>query len=110
LSPVFVAGSGQGLLLSKKLIDEISTKKPFCHICREINVLKLVLEGLKQYKMFFLEFVLKTRVKYLALGLLFLFCVILFLTSSGDHRAEEEHLDLIQYKKNIAAEVKRKWF
>jgi hypothetical protein len=53
------------------------------------------------------DFILKSRVKYVAIGIITLFWVIVFLTSSGDHTQEEQQLGLIQYKKNRVAEVIR---
>lgn len=44
------------------------------------------------------EFILKTRVKYIAIGLICLFCVILFLTSAGDNTEDELVLDEINQK------------
>lgn len=45
-----------------------------------------------------IEFILKTRVKYIAIGLICLFFVILFLTSAGDSSEEELVLDEINQK------------
>jgi len=56
-----------------------------------------------------LDFILRSRVKYVAIGLICLFWVIVFFTSSGDHTAEEQQLGLIQYKKNALAEVLNPW-
>lgn len=51
-----------------------------------------------------LEVLLKTRVKYLAIGIILLFFIFLFL-SGMDHRVEEEQLGIIQYRKNVLSRV-----
>jgi len=58
-----------------------------------------------------LEFILRTRVKYLAICIVGLFCLILYLSGNGDHSVDEERLGLIQYKKNLLtqqAELRKK--
>lgn len=45
-----------------------------------------------------LEFILRTRVKYIAIALVSLFFVILFLTSTGDNSEDELVLDQINQK------------
>ncbi|ODM93965.1 hypothetical protein Ocin01_12710 [Orchesella cincta] len=45
-----------------------------------------------------IEFILKTRIKYVAVGLICLFFVILFLTSAGDNSEDELVLDQINQK------------
>ncbi len=52
-----------------------------------------------------LDFLMKTRIKYVVIAIITLFCIILFL-SGIDHQIEEEQLGVIQYKKNILFEVK----